>query len=590
MWNQTVISKERFPVNVNARDRHYDRLLSLQFAASVCDLHPYVLACAIVTIIINISITSIIVIVTLSGDFYVHLRMPFSINPLVKEMMHVKNKLLIDTGCVHGNMLSSVVIQSGKPFIKQQKALGDPVLAEPLPVLFPKQAEQVSVVDLDIHDRRRLDYILENKIQYIPGTISPADKDTDEGELESLRQGLRYYRQNGVQQVVLQPKYMGSRCMLYLSRDVSACYAVTRNGHKVHNPDLTAVYEQQLHRHKALMDEHDLQMLILDGELLPWRALGSGLIDSQFKTIEKALQTELHYLSTNRFGEHLAGLLRQLEESDFEQDQQTMAKQQLRKKYGDAVYQNYKAVLKLKNVTVPVKQHLEAYQTYKEQLALYGEEGELEYKPFAILKMIRRDGTEFVIHHDTEGTPTGVVKDTPQHGKNTPQHRKNTPNHAMTQPKVAQHTVKPLPISTTSAMFSTISDDEWLLLDFNDDDYLQRAYDYFQSLTTERKMEGVVIKPERMQTNVAPALKVRNAEYLALIYGYDYRFPHKYKKLLHQKNIRKKLRMSKAEYDLGQQMLAFAYQDIRTDNEDYQQVVANMLFEVGKEKEIDPRL
>ena len=48
-------------------------------------------------------------------------------------------------------------------------------------------------------------------------------------------------------------------------------------------------------------------------------------------------------------------------------------------------------------------------------------------------------------------------------------------------------------------------------------------------------MEGVVIKPEEEREN-APYLKVRNPEYLSIIYGYDYRFPHKYAKLLKQKH------------------------------------------------------
>jgi hypothetical protein len=43
MLNKTVISEERFPVNAYAQDRRYDRPLSPQFAASVCDLHPCVI-------------------------------------------------------------------------------------------------------------------------------------------------------------------------------------------------------------------------------------------------------------------------------------------------------------------------------------------------------------------------------------------------------------------------------------------------------------------------------------------------------------------------------------------------------------------
>jgi hypothetical protein len=37
-------------------------------------------------------------------------------------------------------------------------------------------------------------------------------------------------------------------------------------------------------------------------------------------------------------------------------------------------------------------------------------------------------------------------------------------------------------------------------------------------------------------------------------------------------------------------MLAIKLQDIAPDNGEYMQVAANLLFEVAKEKEIDPRL
>ena len=49
-----------------------------------------------------------------------------------------------------------------------------------------------------------------------------------------------------------------------------------------------------------------------------------------------------------------------------------------------------------------------------------------------------------------------------------------------------------------------------------------------------------------MKDGIVPYMKVRNPSYLAIIYGYDYRFPHKYTKLMKQKNI------SSASYFSGQ--------------------------------------
>lgn len=77
---------------------------------------------------------------------------------------------------------------------------------------------------------------------------------------------------------------------------------------------------------------------------------------------------------------------------------------------------------------------------------------------------------------------------------------------------------------------------------------------------------------------------------MSIIYGYDYRFPHKYNKLMKQKNITLKLRTSLNEHRLGQKMLSIPIAEIAPDNETYQAAVANLLFEVSREKEIDPRL
>ncbi|MNG15969.1 hypothetical protein D3C84_998350 [compost metagenome] len=57
-----------------------------------------------------------------------------------------------------------------------------------------------------------------------------------------------------------------------------------------------------------------------------------------------------------------------------------------------------------------------------------------------------------------------------------------------------------------------------------------------------------------------------------------------------QKNIGSKLRTSAGEHRIGRQMLAVKLCDIAPDNEAYAQITANLLFEVAKERAIDPRL
>ncbi|MCJ8012190.1 metallophosphoesterase [Paenibacillus sp. KQZ6P-2] len=456
-----------------------------------------------------------------------------------KQAFRIRNKIHLDTGVVHGNGLTSVMI-SFKPFMKSHKSR-TAVLAEELPVLF-KEKRKVSVQDLGEDDIRRLHYCSRHKINFISGTMSPADKDPDANELESLKRGLDYFKQHGVDQVVLQPKYMGSRCNIYLYRELDQCFAVSRNGYKVKQVDLTDVYEKLLAKFGAYMEQQDIRMLMLDGELMPWNALGEGLIQRQFKPIEKALEAELAFLQQNGFEPALHKLTGEYQASGFEQDQYRMSKNVLSEKYGSSVYQNYKYLHDIQETYVPLAEHVRAYETYKKQLELYAEAGIMEYKPFAVLKMVFSSGEEQI------------------------------------------------PQWNTSEMYSFLSEDEAITLDLSDPESYAKAEQFFAKLTMENHMEGVVIKPEVWDGRTVPYMKVRNPDYLSIIYGYDYQFPHKYRKLMKQKSITRKLRTSLSEYQLGIRMLGVKHDDIAPESEAYQEIAANLLFEVAQEQEIDPRL
>ncbi|RKP49962.1 metallophosphoesterase [Cohnella endophytica] len=456
-----------------------------------------------------------------------------------KQAFRIKNKIHLDTGSAHGNALTSVRI-SFKPFFKSHKSQTAAVQEE-LPVLF-REARKVSLQELDDDSVRRLKYSSRNRINFISGTMSPADKDPAAGQLESLSKGLDYFADRGITEVVLQPKYMGSRCSVYLSREADQCYSVSRNGYKIKSVDLAPVYEKLLRKFGTYMDDQGIAVLILDGELLPWKALGDGLIERQFRPIGKALETEIDFLRQNGFEDALGKLVQDYEASGFEKDQHHLTKAALGDKYGNHLYQNYKHVREIREAYVPLQGHDEAYRVYARQLEIYAGDAELEYKPFAILKEVLESGEER------------------------------------------------LPEGRTSDIYRFLSDDEYLSLDLREPDAYSLAERYFSRLTVENHMEGIVIKPELEHPSAVPYLKVRNSGYLSIIYGYDYRFPRKYGKLMKQKSIISKLRTSANEYRLGQQMLSIKLQDITPDNEAYRQIAANLLFEVAKEKEIDPRL
>ncbi len=456
-----------------------------------------------------------------------------------QNAFRIKNKLHLDTGCVLGNQLTGVNI-SYKPFYKSRKS-HNAALEEELIPLFQKK-QQVSLSDLEQNDLKKLKFCAENQINFISGTMSPADKDEAAGELESLAQGLLYFKNNDVKEVLLQPKYMGSRCNIYLYLEVEKCFAVSRNGYKIHQVDLSEVYQTLLQRFSPFMKENQVDMMLLDGELLPWRALGEGLIDRQFMPIEAALQTELDFLRKHNFEGAFNSLVENYQSTDFEKDQHQTAKTELLEKYGSSSYQNYKNLATILKSRAPLTVHDVAFKVYQKQLEYYGQTAELEYKPFAILKCIKQNREEYFINW------------------------------------------------TQSTMYRFLSDDDFLQLNLDTADYLERATAFFAKLTVENHMEGVVIKPDDLSSNSVPFMKVRNSEYMSIIYGYDYQFPHKYNKLIKQKSIQKKLRTSINEWKLGKAMLDIKMDDISAENKQYQQIVANMLFETAKEREIDPRL
>ena len=457
-----------------------------------------------------------------------------------KNAFSIKNKCHIDTGAVYKNRLTSVVINGFKP-IYSSVASVEGNDSEKLETLFSRR-KNVNINELSENDIYRLNYIAENRINFISGTMSPADKDINSGNLESLENGLGYFIENGIDKVVLQPKYMGSRCTLYLSAKQDQCFAVSRNGYKIKSLDLHEIYSSMNEKFADYMKNNKIKMMILDGELMPWTALGKELIDMKFKPISKALELELKFLKENNFEDELQKITEKYYKTDFKKDQTVISKKELIEKYGNSVYQNFKVISSIEKSRVSLEKHIEAGEIYKKQVELYGTEGKISYKPFDLLKIIYEDGTEEI------------------------------------------------PEWKTSEKYKFLTDDEYVLIDLKNPDSLKTAGEYYNKMTIDRNMEGIVIKPEIMKKGRAPYMKVRNSEYLSIIYGYDYMFPHKYEKLIKQKNIRKKLKASINEYELGQELLKIPFSKISTDNADFRQIAANLLFEVSQEKDIDPRL
>ena len=145
---------------------------------------------------------------------------------------------------------------------------------------------------------------------------------------------------------------------------------------------------------------------------------------------------------------------------------------------------------------------------------------------------------------------------------------------------------------TQTEIFSLVSEDEYCTIDMAEplDISYQKAKEFYELLTKNENMEGIVIKPDIIDLSLAPFIKVRNENYLSIVYGPDYKSDTKYESLLKQKSINKKIGTSIKEFQLGVKMLKVKHNDINMDNYQYIDTLMQFLTYEDKEKEIDPRL
>jgi len=464
------------------------------------------------------------------------------------EVFRHKNIMGIDTGCADGNKLTAVEIDNlTKKVLVTQVPYREPNADHKLVQIFRDKKKTFDLSTLEPHEKRRLQTLAESKVNFISGTMSPSDKDPGKDALETLDTALAYYKEKGVERVILQPKYMGSRAQIYLYRDLEKSFTVSRNGFRIKKEIPLEAYAAIWDRVKDESESQYAEFMILDAELMPWYFLGEGLIEEQFNVVGQAVKTEMMALKEVGFEEALAELKRKRDESGYEVDKNSMKKPDLIKKYTHPVYCSYSALPLYKHS--PIDDHLEAIQVYDRQLELYGSPNvPTHFKPFSLLKTVFTDGTECL----------DVLEGSNQ-------------RHF----ELLSGGEKSLTIS------SSPTPEEW-----------EQAQAFYDQYTVREELEGVVVKPADFifQAGIAPFLKVRNPRYMTIIYGYDYLFTTKHNKLMAQKDIRRKLRTSIEEFTIGVEMLKIPHAEISLDNAHYAEVFAKMVAEEKHEREIDPRL
>ncbi len=476
----------------------------------------------------------------------------------------IGNKVFLDTGCVYGNKLTGVIIDvenPGKLYFKSVASSypkGEYIINHFDIQNIRDRDNDIKFESLEPEDKIDVLEFAKNKVNFVSGTMSPCASNKNEKTLEDMREAFSYYRDNGINKVILQKKYMGNRANMYLfPSDIDKSYMTSRNGFVIRRLDLKHVYENML---KFLID-HDngngflnSKLIIIDGELMPWSALGKGLIESYFTTVGKGIESELQLLEETCFEACLEDVKKKYDDSGFKELKKRHKKDELIKIVGDNQYRQMSSFDTFR--WIPIEKQNSAISIYNRQIDIYGQlEGELRFKPFAILKIVRNDNGR----DENNGKESKVYEELFWNYSN-------------------------------EFVFTAVSDDEYLTAP-TDNEGLNRAREWFDKIVQEN-YEGVVVKPfEKVYIpGVAPYIKVRNPNYLTIIYGYDYTIEPKFARMIESKNIRGKLRTSIKEFDIGKRMIEIPYDKINENNVEYLNLCAQMVIEEKKEKVFDPRL
>lgn len=432
-----------------------------------------------------------------------------------------KNLIFLDKGISEGNVAQAVLLYPHLSPIFIEKPLenaSEPEkhgLSDQVTVPFkeekPFDIKDYNLSEYDLRNLRRMHVL---GIKTLAGTMAPAP--AKHGELESLRGGLEYFKERGILQVCLQPKFMGSRGHAYIFHDSYSNFIVSRGGYRVNFPEvvelaktLTDKFSHLLSLIPTMPGEETVPALIIDSELMPWSIFEQGsFISREFRSYIAAAEYEVNQL------------------------------------HNDPIFKTLK--FGSRNVIQKTDELVEGIQVFNRNLDFFAKEGDKPYlQPFDILWQ-RSGKDQFVSMSNHE--KYRILNEGPE------------------------------------TRFQAIT------LDLDDEKFEEsciRATNYFEHYAFDLGMEGIVIKPLVEEPGKIPYMKVRNENYLKLVYGFDYNIPSspRYQSLYESKNISAKVRTSIRERELGMNLLKPNVSDSA-----WIEGMVKLRSEIVSEKRLDPRL
>jgi protein phosphatase len=253
----------------------------------------------------------------------------------------LNNTLCLDTGCVFGGNLTALRYPEKElvtvPAAREYYAPAKPLDTRAIETSRTPQQEHDDLLDLDdvlgrrIVETRLLGTVVIPEehgaaaleamsrfgvdprwLVYLPPTMSPSETSHDPNLLEEPAEAFRYFRGEGVAQVVCEQKHMGSRAVVVVCRDAGTAarrFGVlddeARNGGVVYTRTGRRFFEdralegQLLERLRValggsgLWDELESDWVVLDCELLPWSAKAQELLRQQYAAVGAAARAGL---------------------------------------------------------------------------------------------------------------------------------------------------------------------------------------------------------------------------------------------------------------------------------------------------------
>lgn len=247
----------------------------------------------------------------------------------------LNNTICIDTGCVFGGKLTAlrypemglVEIPANKAYAESLKPVADKgtgltaqqevdqqldiadvqgkrILHTELRRSITIQEEQ-SAAALEIMSRFAVD---PRWLIYLPPTMSPSETSAKEGYLEHPEEAFRYFKGQGIEQVVCEEKHMGSRAIVVVCKDERAAkqrfgvehgtgVIYTRTGRPFFNDaGLEAEALTQIRAAisaSGLWEHLETEWLCLDAEIMPWSLKAQSLIHQQYAPVAAAAEAGL---------------------------------------------------------------------------------------------------------------------------------------------------------------------------------------------------------------------------------------------------------------------------------------------------------